>query len=161
MKESFESIVEQYHLLIYHVMKKLNIYTNVDEYYQIGLIALWEAHEHYDKAKGKFSSFAFKKIYWSMISEMRRQIKTKSAQYSLTDELLHTLQTEGKDIPISNEMYEEWLAHLSPCQRKWLIGYIVNEKTLKEIAEEEGVSVNTVKQWRITAIKKLKKIMPL
>jgi RNA polymerase sigma factor (sigma-70 family) len=137
----------------------MNIHTNIDEYYQIGLIALWEAHKRYDPTKGKFSSFAFKKIHWAIVSEMRRQIKIQNGQCSLTDKLLHTLQTEENDF--YEETYKEWLSLLTSCQQKWLIGYIFSGKTLKEIAEEEGVSVNTVKQWRIAAIKKLKKIMPL
>lgn len=59
---------------------------------------------------------------------------------------------------------EEWMVvedmvkELTERQRKWVIGYVIEQKSLKTIAEEEGVPIGTVKQWRISALKKLRNI---
>ncbi|WP_231563803.1 sigma factor [Anoxybacillus sp. KU2-6(11)] len=57
------------------MIRKLHIRRHVDEYMQIGLIALWEAYERYDETKGSFCTFAFKMIRWRIVSQLRKETK--------------------------------------------------------------------------------------
>ncbi|MCZ0755490.1 sigma-70 family RNA polymerase sigma factor [Anoxybacillus sp. J5B_2022] len=151
---TFEQLVEAYRPMIVSVMKKLHVTNEWDEYYQVGLIALWEASQQFQPEKGSFSSFAYKKVYWSMLSHLRKQYTRTTNECSLTDEVTNVLSvTPSNDDRI---VLEDVLQGLTERQQKWVIGYIVENKPLKTIAEEEGVPVGAVKQWRITALKKLR-----
>ncbi|ANB57762.1 RNA polymerase sigma factor, sigma-70 family protein [Anoxybacillus sp. B7M1] len=152
---SFAKLEKTYRPMIISMIKKLHVTKEWDEYYQIGLIALWEASCQFEKEKGSFSSFVYKKVYWAMVSHLRRQCHRKKRECTLTDGLIHIL---FDDRTIYKEgIVEQALKSLTERQKKWLIGYIIEGKSLKAIAEEEGVAVGTVKQWRVEALKKLRK----
>ncbi|KFZ42955.1 RNA polymerase subunit sigma-70 [Anoxybacillus flavithermus] len=148
---SFEKIVDEYRPLISYMIRKLHIRRHVDEYMQIGLIALWEAYERYDETKGSFCTFAFKMIRWRIVSQLRKE--TKNVYVPLPEEYV---LKEDVDF-FANIVWEDALQYLTPRERIWLIRHVIEEKTLKQIADEEGVSINAVKQWRMSAVKKLKR----
>ncbi|ASA96412.1 MULTISPECIES: sigma-70 family RNA polymerase sigma factor [Anoxybacillus] len=149
---SFETVVEQYRPLISYIIRKLHIRRHVvDEYMQIGLIALWEAYERYDETKGSFHSFAFKMIRWRIISQLRKE--TKNVAVPLLDE-----QMLKEDVDFFTDIiWEDAMRDMTPRERIWLVRHVIEGKTLKQIADEEGVTVHAVKQWRISAVKKLKR----
>ncbi|WP_052659477.1 sigma-70 family RNA polymerase sigma factor [Bacillus alveayuensis] len=157
MKQTFEELVTTYHPMIISIIKKLHITKEVDEYYQIGLIALWEAYKEFQNEKGSLSSFIYKKIYWKIVSHLRKQLNTKASECSLTDEMTEIFAAPAIQREFSEKQLETMFKDLSPYQRKWLISYIFKGKSLKEIASEEGVSVGAVKQWRVKAIRKLRR----
>ncbi|MBA2877748.1 DNA-directed RNA polymerase [Anoxybacillus kamchatkensis] len=148
---SFEKIVDEYRPLISYMIRKLHIRRHVDEYMQIGLIALWEAYERYDETKGSFCTFAFKMIRWRIVSQLRKE--TKNVYVPLPEEYV---LKEDVDF-FANIVWEDALQYLTPRERIWLIRHVIEGKTLKQIADEEGVSINAVKQWRMSAVKKLKR----
>lgn len=45
--------------MIYQIIRSLHIYKNEEEFYQIGLIGLWEAQQRFDEQKGRFFNFAY------------------------------------------------------------------------------------------------------
>ncbi|WP_297988849.1 sigma-70 family RNA polymerase sigma factor [Anoxybacillus sp.] len=149
---SFETVVEQYRPLISYIIRKLHIRRHVvDEYMQIGLIALWEAYERYDETKGSFHSFAFKMIRWRIVSQLRKE--TKNVAIPLLDE-----QMLREDVDFFGDIiWEDAMRDMTPRERIWLVRHVIEGKTLKQIADEEGVTVHAVKQWRISAVKKLKR----
>ncbi|EMT46180.1 sigma-70 family RNA polymerase sigma factor [Anoxybacillus flavithermus] len=149
---SFETVVEQYRPLISYIIRKLHIRRHViDEYMQIGLIALWEAYERYDETKGSFHSFAFKMIRWRIVSQLRKE--TKNVAIPLLDE-----QMLKEDVDFFTDIiWEDAMRDMTPRERIWLVRHVIEGKTLKQIADEEGVTVHAVKQWRISAVKKLKR----
>lgn len=147
---SFETVVEQYRPLIFYIIRKLHIRRHVDEYVQIGLIALWEAYERYDETKGSFCTFAFKMIRWHIVSQLRKE--TKHEYVPLPDS--YVLK---EDVDFLSDMFiQDALSYLSPREQIWLVRHVIEGKTFKQIAAEEGVTVNAVKQWRMSAVKKLK-----
>jgi RNA polymerase sigma factor (sigma-70 family) len=154
--QPFERLEEQYRPMIMSIMKKLHVTKERDEYYQIGLIALWEASKQFREGKGSFSSFAYKKIYWAMVSHLRKQHRGKKGECALTDELASTIPDE-QPFEYDDGWWKSILAILTERQKKWVIGHIIENKPLQTIAEEEGVPVAAVKNWRITALKKLRK----
>ena len=148
---SFETIVDQYRPLISYMIRKLHIRRHVDDYVQIGLIALWEAYERYDETKGSFCSFAFKMIRWRMVSQLRQE--TTNVHVPLPDSYV---LKEDVDF-LADIVWEDAMQYLTPRERIWLIRHVIEGKTLKQIAAEEGVTVSAVKQWRMSAVKKLKR----
>lgn len=54
-------------------------------------------------------------------------------------------------------IWEDAMRDMTPRERIWLVRHVIEGKTLKQIADEEGVTVHAVKQWRISAVKKLKR----
>jgi RNA polymerase sigma factor (sigma-70 family) len=156
MIQPFDELVAAYRPMIMSIIKKLHITKELDEYYQIGLIALWEASEQFQAEKGNFPSFAYKKIYWKIISYIRQHLRRKSNECTLSEEMAHLLAAPPAKREISFEYLENIFKDLTLYQRKWLIGYIFEGKSLKDIALEEGVSIGAVKQWRIKALQKLR-----
>ncbi|CUA79055.1 sigma-70 family RNA polymerase sigma factor [Anoxybacillus suryakundensis] len=148
---SFEAIVEQYRPLISYTIRQLHIRRHVDEYVQIGLIALWEAYERYDKTKGSFYSFAYKMIRWRIVSQLRKE--TKNIHVPLPNEYV---LKEDVDF-FADIVWKDALQYLTPREQIWFIRHVREGKTFKQIAAEEGVTVNAVKQWRMSAVKKLKR----
>ncbi|MGG3938462.1 sigma-70 family RNA polymerase sigma factor [Anoxybacillus kestanbolensis] len=148
---SFETIVDQYRPLISYMIRKLHIRRHVDDYVQIGLIALWEAYERYDETKGSFCSFAFKMIRWRMVSQLRQE--TTNVHVPLPNSYV---LKEDVDF-LADIVWEDAMQYLTPRERIWLIRHVIEGKTLKQIAAEEGVTVSAVKQWRMSAVKKLKR----
>ena len=64
--EKFEELHNQFKSIIYHIMIRLAIYKNEQEFYQIGCIALWEASLHFNEEKGEFKSYAYSYIMGKM-----------------------------------------------------------------------------------------------
>ncbi len=49
MEKQFEHWYEEKLYLVYGAMKKLHLRGDLDEFYQIGLVALWEASLRYNE----------------------------------------------------------------------------------------------------------------
>lgn len=157
MNQSFEHVAEAYKPMIFSIMRKLHITKEYDEYYQLGLIALWEAYQNFQPDKGSFSSFAYKKIYWKIVSNLRKQLRTQSNECLMAEESPYLSASSYKNQYDFYTTLESILHDLTPLQKAWVTGYIYEGKSLKEIAQEQGVSVGAVKQWRIKTLQKLRK----
>ena len=58
---NFEDVLEQYEPMISASIRKLNIYRDHESFRQAGRIALWQAWNRFDEAKGNFTPFAYQK----------------------------------------------------------------------------------------------------
>ena len=67
----FEQLATNYSKMIYSMIHSLGIYKNQDEFYQIGLISLWEASQHYDEQKGAFPAYLRKSIRGKLLNTLR------------------------------------------------------------------------------------------
>lgn len=64
--------------LIYAVLKKMGLYNQRDEYYDIGMIHLIKAVDSYDVNKGyNFSTYAFNCIKYGILIEIRKDNSNK------------------------------------------------------------------------------------
>ncbi|WP_185806976.1 sigma-70 family RNA polymerase sigma factor [Bacillus sp. HMF5848] len=154
--DRFDELAEQYKPLIYHILKKLAIYQNYDHYYQIGLIALWEAQRRYDPTKSSFTTFAYVTIKGKLQAELTKENRYYERSACLSDELMATLVDDEN--PFYSDEFDWILEHanLSHKQKTWVIKRLLQDKSHKQIAEEEGVTEDAVKSWRKSAIKKLR-----
>ncbi|TXC82223.1 sigma-70 family RNA polymerase sigma factor [Metabacillus litoralis] len=153
----FVELHQQFEPMIFHIIKRLSIYKNKQEFYQIGCIALWEASQRFDKEKGEFKSYAYSYIIGRMKSALTEdRVKQEKEElfedFSTREEVSHD---DFFDI-LSESEFEGISTLLTVNQRKWLKGYFLYGFTPSEIAHDEGVSVSAVKGWRRDALTKLR-----
>lgn len=156
--ESFDQLAAQYHAMIYKIIHSLHIFKNVDEFFQIGLIALWEASQAYDPAKGDFTNYAYKFIKGRMLSEIERTAKL-AEHYVLPKE--EYWETAGAETEVPLCEYDLLLSHcegLTKNQIKWVKYTFINDLSINQIAACEHVSPSAVKLWRQGALGKLRKL---
>ena len=73
-----EQLILENHNLVYHVLQKMNLYAQIDEYYDIAIIGLIKAARSYDATKKiKFSTFAGKCIKNEILYYLRQQQSNK------------------------------------------------------------------------------------
>lgn len=156
-KQSFQDIFQQYEKLIKNQIKALSIYKNHDEFYQIGLIALWKAYTNYDERKGKFSAYAYITVRGNMLEQLRKESQYEE-RFSVDTRTLQNRENDQYfDKPLDKELFESYLVSLTEKQKTWAIEAILHGKTIPEIAKEYGATVEAVKSWRKEALKKLRK----
>lgn len=156
--DEFSSLSEQFTPMIHHIIRSLSIYKNKEEFFQIGLIALWESHGKFNEASGKFSNFAYTVIKGRIVNELKRQHK-----YEFHIQPVDTASLEVQDpfsmhnsaFIIENIML--YTKNLTLNQKRWLALTFIENKNLNEIAGMYNVSTAAVKSWRKTALLKLKK----
>jgi len=154
--DDFNEVVEQYTPLIYHIIKKLNIYKQTDEYFQTGLIGLWEAYLKFDPNKGKFLSYAYKTIFGKMLYQMKKENQGIEHEVVKPVEFWAGIIDDQDHMMIEMILPTKFIPLLTPKQVAWLVEYIYKGKTIMEIAKEYQVPPSTVKSWKRTTLKKLK-----
>ncbi|MBP3953175.1 sigma-70 family RNA polymerase sigma factor [Bacillus suaedae] len=151
----FQEVSVQFEPLIRGQIKKLNLYRSYDEYYQLGLIALWEACQRFDPEKGAFEAFALHTVRGHMLMQLKRE-KRFSDRHFLGDDAMQAVESVVAIEPEDLQLFDDYLNHLSERERAWFIEAIVQGKKPAMIASEYQVSVNTVSTWRKNALKKLR-----
>lgn len=157
--ESFEQVKKQYTPMIYKIISTLKIYQNKDEFFQIGLIALWEAYERFDAEKGEFKNYAYSYIKGRMMTEMTRSNKRIDRETPVQADW-DFLVTHYDPVFMEEDILLSYCqaAELTENQRKWVLYTFLKQLTVAEIAYIEGVSESAVKKWRTGARQKLKKL---
>lgn len=150
---SFEQWVQKYQPLLYRVMKTLHIYRDQEEYYQIGLIALWEAKESFQPEKGPFLPYAYTIVRGRMLDFLKKEKKRECEKPTPIEKM-----TFGSYEMTVDDSFEEYMKLLTPKQQKWLFYTYQCDYSQKQIAEIEKTTVEAVKSWRKQAIKKLRRL---
>lgn len=153
--EYFEETVEKFEPMIYQIMHSLRIYKNQDEFYQIGLIALWEASKRFVKGKGAFSSYAYAMIKGRMLTELAKARKRDERNAYPKDEFWE-IQIDQTREPMELATLLSYCDRLTLKQKKWVIMTFYFGMNTSEIAAEEKVSTSAVKKWRNGAMEKLR-----
>ncbi|WP_078543599.1 sigma-70 family RNA polymerase sigma factor [Litchfieldia alkalitelluris] len=159
MNSSFEVLVDEYKPMILSIMKKLHIYRDHEAFYQVGLIALWEAHSRFDEEKGSFSTYAYAVIRGKFLDYMKKENAFYDHHQGLPEEASLSLVDTNTPQAFEEEGLEVYIEGLSVNQRKWVQKRIIEDKRIVDIAKEEGVSAEAVKSWGKAAVKKMKRIM--
>ncbi|NRD76928.1 sigma-70 family RNA polymerase sigma factor [Bacillus sp. BRMEA1] len=154
--ESFEQLVKQYEPMMNVILHSLNIYRNKDEFYQICLIALWEASQRFNPEKGDFTNYAYTSIKGQCLSEIRKITRREEKCLNPDEEFWSLMEDTSPTQPLLVEVLPSRLEGLTVNQRKWLYYTVQHGLSVKEIAEKEHASTSAVKQWRLGARNKLK-----
>ncbi|WP_182199755.1 sigma-70 family RNA polymerase sigma factor [Paraliobacillus salinarum] len=156
---SFEQLLHDFEPIIFHLLHKYGIRDEDKEFYQEGSIALWHAWQTYDQEKGKFSTYAYFSIQKAFFTLLRKETaiqkrKEKYQSYLDTSSLVCYNQ-----LPFDPYLFAMIEQKLTQNQMKWFIGYIINQQTIKQIAQKENVTENTVKNWARLAKPKIQQIL--
>ncbi|KQU57522.1 hypothetical protein ASG66_17370 [Bacillus sp. Leaf406] len=153
--EPFELVHEQYSQMIHKIIHTLRIYKNHHDYYQTGLIALWEAYGKFDSSKGTFTSFAYSYIRGRILTELKREAREEERGVELEE---GATEAGGDDLDtLALETLLSYCGNLTPNQKKWVISHSLHMLSISEIAELEGVSPEAVKKWRKGARERIRK----
>lgn len=157
----FNDVLKNHETMIYYLIHKLGIRTEDNEFYQEGVIALWKAAETYDEARGKFSTYAYFLIHKALLSLIRkrnRQIDVEDAyKEKVTADLSQmtaTLET-GFDAYLLKKIEQA----LTGKQMAWFTLFVLQDLSVKNIAEKEGVTIDAVKSWAKQAKPKIQKLL--
>jgi len=171
---TFEEIFAQNERRIYFHMHRLNLKDPHQEYYQKGLIAMWEAYQKYQPDKGAFSTYFNAMINQRLRDLMREKYRTKEKETLYQDNnkaLKHngnyqqgqgtaTLLVPHTEIPVEDDTFwQQVKSRLSNKQWKWVQFFIIEGMSIKEIAQQENVSQEAVKDWGKEAKKKLRNVL--
>jgi RNA polymerase sigma factor (sigma-70 family) len=155
---TFDRIVEEEKWLIHYCMKQLHIYKQQDEYYQEGLIGLWEAYQRFDEGFGvAFRTYAWRMIRGKMLTLLRRSKRHEDRQVTLSEAMIEIIEDPKLPMPLENEIMMDYCAGLTDAQKKWVILHFIEGKGQNQIALDENVSLETVKSWRRYALQKMRK----
>ncbi|MFD6440459.1 sigma-70 family RNA polymerase sigma factor [Peribacillus sp. NPDC060186] len=156
--EDFSVVANEYTPMIHHIIRSLSIYKNKDDFFQIGLIALWESYEKFNDDKGKFSNFAYTVIKGRIINELKRHHKYETH--------IRPFDAATLEVKAPFAMHEEafvleniliYTETLTLNQQRWLLQTFIGHKTISEIADMYQVTTAAVNSWRKSALHKLRK----
>ena len=154
--DNFEELVKQYTPMIHRILQSLSIYRNKDEFYQTALIGLWEAQKGFNAEKGNFTNYAFSYIKGKLLLELTKHSRYEAGNVYPKEEYWETVEGDCSELPLEVEQLLSYCDGLSEKETKWVAATFVEELSVKEIAAREGVSASAVKQWKLSALKKLR-----
>jgi RNA polymerase sigma factor (sigma-70 family) len=154
--ESFNELVAQYQPMIHKIIQSLHIYRNEDEFYQTGLIALWEASQSFNESKGSFSNYAYAYIKGKMLTQMSQNNQHQEKHVLPEMEFWECIEDQGSSLFLEKETILTYCEGLTGKEAKWVMASFIEQLTNKEIAEKENVSISAVKQWKSGALRKMK-----
>jgi RNA polymerase sigma factor (sigma-70 family) len=154
--ESFDELVVQYQPMIHKIIQTLHIYKNQNEFYQTGLIALWEASLSFDEKKGSFTNYAYIYMKGKMLSQLTQNNQHPDKLTYPEEEFWETIDSQELPQILEKETIQTYCEGLTEKEIKWVVASSIDQLSIKEIAEQEKVSPSAVKQWRAGAKRKLK-----
>jgi RNA polymerase sigma factor (sigma-70 family) len=134
--ESFEQLAEQYKPMIHKIINSLHIYRNQDEFYQNGLIALWEASIRFDPSKGNFTNYAYTYIKGSLLKQLDKEFRYQQRSICPSEEFWENTDEYHTDNPLEAEILQSYCETMTPNQRKWVFYTIMDDLSVKEIANK-------------------------
>ena len=155
--EQFEQIYNEYEKMIYYLIHKLNIRDQDGEFFQEGVIALWEAFEKYGD-RDTFGKLAYLTINSRLIDLIRKNsriIQRETVHEFIKDEPSYDKSIESFD-PIFWSTVKKALT-----EKQWIFiqKRIIEGKPYKQIAAEENSTVDAVKGWGKEVKRKLKPLL--
>ncbi|MGP4071664.1 sigma-70 family RNA polymerase sigma factor [Piscibacillus sp. B03] len=153
----FSEILSKYEGMIYHLIHKLNIQDKDGEFYQHGLIALWESYQKYH-GRDSFPKITYITIRSRLIDLIRKKsrlIEHETISDFFKEEAVLDANIEGFD-PLFWDMVRDALT-----EKQWIYvkKRIIQGKEIKEIAQEEQTTTDAVKGWGKEVKRKLKPVL--
>jgi len=149
----FEQLAAEHSNMIHSIIHSLHIYKNQEDFYQIGLIALWDAGKNFDAKKGKFSTYAYSFIKGRILCALKKEKQHDDLCYCPSEEYWNLLQCET-DL-LEKETLLSYFRHLTDREQKWVIQRFYEGLSNREIADMEHMKLATVRSCERRALKKL------
>ncbi|MYL34325.1 sigma-70 family RNA polymerase sigma factor [Pontibacillus yanchengensis] len=151
-----EQLIEDFKPMLHHIIHRLGIVDQEGDFYQEGLLALWEVSRTYQEEKGKLSSY----VYFIVRNRLISLLRNKKRKQEHTDEIIAMSHDEA-EVEMEVDIWDSYLVAelktvLTANQCKWLDGYVLQDLSVKEVAAKENVTIDAVKNWGRKAREKLK-----
>jgi RNA polymerase sigma factor (sigma-70 family) len=153
--ESFDHIAVQYKPMIHKIIQTLHIYKNQEEFYQTGLIGLWEAHQSFNPMKGEFINYAYTYIKGQLQTEMLRSNRLEERYVYPEEEYWEIISGSEPARGLETEILLSYCQGLTEKETKWVMGTFIDGLSIRQLAEKENITVSAVKQWKSGALRKL------
>jgi RNA polymerase sigma factor (sigma-70 family) len=166
---TFEEIFKQNENRIHYHIHKLGIRDTHREFYMEGMFALWQAYMKYQPEKGPMSTYFNYIIRNRLIDMLRKEVRTVEKDELVRQEQIRQTETGNRILRTGvtlmeldgvtledNSLIEKISSIMTEKQMKYVIGFIVNGMSIREIAEQEGVTEDIVKGWGREARRKLR-----
>jgi len=154
--EEFQTVFKKYEAMIHHIIRSLRIYKNYDEFFQIGVIALWEAKTRFDSKKGSFTSFAYMTVKGKLLTELKKSATIDERYHYPKEEFWDIQLDEASTVPLEIETLLTYCEGLTANQKKWVVATFYLGMNSAELAANEKVSPSAVKKWKRGAMEKMK-----
>lgn len=160
MNQPFEFWYQEKLHLVYGAMKQLHIQGNTEEFYQIGLVALWEASLRYEEGKGEFDSYVYSYILSRMKTALTRMTNYQQRICVTEDQYLDIYESGSYETKVMDELImEAYLKYLTKNQQDVIRERYVSDLSVEETATLFGISVSAIKNRTRDAIHKLGKVL--
>ncbi|WP_143463050.1 helix-turn-helix domain-containing protein [Levilactobacillus enshiensis] len=155
--------------ILYAVLKKLNLkpgHPDYEDYFQEARVLFPDIYHAFPEdplvKPHQFLAYAQQKLYWTLMDQRRHDFRENSHQESGDgDTLLGELPGDDDVLAmIGLTDYRQYLLKLIGASGKrgewhFLVGTLVDQLTVAEIAEKHQVSRNTVYRWRRSLTQRL------
>ncbi|MEG6573406.1 sigma-70 family RNA polymerase sigma factor [Caldibacillus debilis] len=155
--EDFDRLAEQYRPLILSVLRNLNIYQNREDFFQIGLIHLWQAYLNYKPEKGNFSAYAYITVRRGIVRELKKWKRKEGIEHDVDENYWNSVKEEPKAAEMA--FIKDAVCRLPESEREFVIRHFIWGYSLREIAEMENSAYATVKLKKKRALEKLRKAL--
>lgn len=145
--------------VIYSIIRKLHIYKNVEDYYQTGLVSLWQAYQSFDPEKGTFMTYAYSYIRGAILTELAKDAKKEDHEWKPDDFEWGIIADRNGRSYDETVLLKEILNKLPEKLKQIAELHYIKGYQLKEIAELMNVSYTSVKNWKRELVKQLRREM--
>lgn len=134
-KEKYQQLVIENENLVYYTIKKLGIYKHIDEFYDLGMVALVRAAQTFDEKSGySFSNYAINCIKHELYSYGRKQRNNRWHNMISLDNVVNDDKTTVLELIADDVNIEEYII------RKEL--YKELYKNIKKLSTVEQLVIN-------------------
>jgi len=148
--------------IIYSAVKRLSLtpqHPDYDDYLQEGRLLFPQIYARFpedpEEKPHQFLAYAHQKLYWEMCDRRRKDFKQQNQlEEGEADPLLDAVPAadDSEAIVLQRELFENLCRVISRdgTQGEWhyLMGTLLEDRTVSEIATKYRVSRNTVYRWR-------------
>ncbi|MFC4402937.1 sigma-70 family RNA polymerase sigma factor [Gracilibacillus xinjiangensis] len=155
----FEDVLQENERIIHHLIHKYRIRDREGDFYQEGLIALWEAVQTYDESRSKLSTH----IYNCISSRFLNKIKKENREKEQLKTWLINIKAEDLLIEDRDELDKQLLRDirkvLSDRQWCWFYHFVLHDQPARDIARHYCVTDHAVKSWARSARSKIQQLL--
>ena len=117
------------------------------------MIGLWRAYQKFDENKGSFSAYAYTTVRGTILSYLKGNALREARETPAEYDLLALNEDPAPIVPLEADTINQYIEHLTPREKIYVIEYLLEGYSYKEIAYKYHVSTGAVKNWGKTARK--------